>query len=122
VALTREEIKAKRGVRPREAVDVPELGGTVYVAKFSAKDRDRFEEIVTGGIPGKVNLRNVRAQVATLLCVNEDGTRLFDESDAEWLGDLDTDAVQKIIDAGFRLNGIKGNAIEAAAGESNGDR
>lgn len=115
MALTREEIKAKRGVRPRVAVEVPELGGTVYVAKFSAKDRDRFEEIVTGGVPGKVNLRNVRAHVVTLLCVHEDGTRLFEDGDAEWIGELESEAVQKIVDAGFKLNGLGTNAIEEAA-------
>jgi hypothetical protein len=115
VALTRDEIKARRGVRPREAVEVPELGGTLYVAKFSARDRDRFEEIVTGGVPGKVNLRNVRAQVVVLLCVKEDGTRLFDEGDAEWIGELESEAVQRIVDAGFRLNGLGTNAIEEAA-------
>ncbi len=115
MALTREDFKAKRGVRPRVAVEVPELGGTVYVAKFSAKDRDRFEEIVTGGVPGKVNLRNVRAQVVTLLCVHEDGTRLFEDGDADWIGELESEAVQKIVDAGFRINGLGTNAIEEAA-------
>lgn len=113
MALTRDDIKAKRGVRPRVAVDVPGWG-TVYVAKFTAKDRDRFEEIVTGGIPGKVNLRNVRAQVMALLCVNEDGTRMFQDSDAEDLGELDSDAVQAIVDAGFKLNGIHTNTLEDA--------
>lgn len=113
MALTRDDIKAKRGVRQRVPVDVPGWG-TVYVAKFTAKDRDRFEEIVTGGIPGKVNLRNVRAQVMALLCVNEDGTRMFQESDAEDLGELDSDAVQAIVDAGFKLNGIQTNTLEDA--------
>jgi hypothetical protein len=116
VALTREQIKAKRGVRPRVAVEVPELG-TVYVAKFSAKDRDRFEQIVTGGKVGGVNLDNVRARFVAMVCVNEDGTRMFEDSDAEWIGELDTDVVQAIVDAGFKLNGIGGNAVEAAAGK-----
>jgi hypothetical protein len=116
VALTREQIKAKRGVRPRVAVEVPELG-TVYVAKFSAKDRDRFEQIVTGGKVGGVNLDNVRARFVAMVCVNEDGTRMFEDSDAEWIGELDTDVVQAIVDAGFKLNGIGGNAVEEAAGK-----
>ncbi len=116
MALTREQIKAKRGVRPRVAVEVPELG-TVYVAKFSAKDRDRFEQIVTGGKVGGVNLDNVRARFVAMVCVNEDGTRMFEDSDAEWIGELDTDVVQAIVDAGFKLNGIGGNAVEAAAGK-----
>ena len=114
MGLTREEILAKRRVGPRQAVEVDGLG-TVYVAKFSAKDRDRFEEIVTGGIPGKVNLKNVRAQVATLLIVDEDGKRMFSDADADALGELDTDAIQAVVDAGFAINGIKQDAVEEAA-------
>lgn len=114
MALTRDEILAKRGVRPRKPVEIPGLG-TVYIAKFTARDRDRFEEIVTGGIPGKVNLKNVRGQVMTLLCCNEDGTRMFTEADADACGELDTDTVQAVIDAGFEINGINGNALEDAA-------
>ena len=89
--------------------------GTVHVAKFTARDRDRFEEIVTGGIPGKVNLRNVRAQVVALLAVNEDGTRMFTDSDADAIGELDSDSVQAIVDAGFKLNGLNTDALEDAA-------
>jgi hypothetical protein len=113
VGLTREEILAKRSVRPRQPVEVDGLG-TVYVAKFSAKDRDRFEEIVTGGVPGKVNLKNVRAQVAALLIVDEDGKRMFSDGDADALGELDTDTIQAVVDAGFRLNGIKSDELEEA--------
>ena len=113
MALTREEILAKRSVRQRVPVEVPGWG-TLYVAKFTARDRDRFEEIVTGGIPGKVNLRNVRAQVMTLLAVNEDGTPMFAEADADDLGKLDSEAVQAVIDAGFELNGLNKNALEDA--------
>ena len=114
MALTRDEIKAKRGVRPRVAVEVPALGGTVYVAKLSARDREDFEFMVPGGKAGSVNMRNIRARFLTLVCVNEDGTRMFEESDADWLGDLDTDAVQAIVDAGFRLNGIGSDTLEDA--------
>jgi hypothetical protein len=117
MALTRDQIKAKRGVRQRVAVEVAELG-TVYVAKFSAKDRDRFEQIVTGGkVGGNVNLENVRARFVTLVCVNEDGTKMFEDADSEWIGELDTDIVQAIVDAGFKLNGIGVNAVEEAAGK-----
>jgi hypothetical protein len=113
MTLTREEILAKRNVRQRVPVEVPDWG-TIYVAKFTARDRDRFEEIVTGGIPGKVNLRNVRAQVVTLLAVKEDGTRLFEDGDADAIGELDSDAVQAIVDAGFKINGLNTDALEDA--------
>jgi len=117
MAVTREQVKARRGVRPRVPVEVPELG-TVYVAKFSAKDRDWFEQVVTGGkVGGSVNLENVRARFVARVAVNEDGTRMFEDADAEWIGELDTDIVQAIVDAGFKLNGIGANAVEEAAGK-----
>jgi hypothetical protein len=52
-----------------------------------------------------------------MVCVNEDGTRMFEDADADWIGELDTDIVQTIVDAGFKLNGIGGNAVEEAAGK-----
>jgi hypothetical protein len=84
VALTREQIKAKRGVRPRVPVEVPELG-TVYVAKMTAKDRDAFEQMVTGGKVGGVNLTNIRARFVALVCVNEDGTKMFNPAETGML-------------------------------------
>ena len=114
MALTRDEIKAKRGIRQRTAVEIPDFG-TVYVAKMTAKDRDEFEWMVTGGsTSGVVNTRNVRAKFLALVLVNEDGTKMCEDADAEWLGELDTDVVQTIVDAGFKLNGIGANQLEDA--------
>lgn len=115
MALTRDEIKAKRGVLPREPLDVPALGGTVYVSKMSAKARDQFEQMVTGGKTGGINLDNVRAKFVTLVTTDEAGKPLFTSEDAEWIGELDTEAVQAIVDKGFAMNGIGVNAVEEAA-------
>lgn len=116
MALTRDQIKAKRGVMPREPLVVPELGEEpIYISKLNAANRDRFEQMVTGGKVGGVDLSNIRARFLTLVCVDEKGTRLFEESDAEWLGELDTDIVQKIAEKGFDLNGINVDAVEDAA-------
>lgn len=115
MALTREEIKAKRGVLPRQPLDVPALGGTVYVSKMNAKMRDAFEQMVTGGKVGGVNLDNIRARFVALVTVDAEGKPLFTQEDAEWIGELDTEAVQAIVDKGFEINGIGQNAVEEAA-------
>jgi len=113
MALTRDQIKAKRGVMPREPLSVPELGDDpIYISKLSAAGRDKFEQMVTGGNAGAVNLDNIRARFLTLVCVDETGKLLFEEADAEWLGELDTDVVQKIVDKGFAINGINVDAVE----------
>lgn len=116
MALTREEILAKRSVRPRKRLEVEGLG-EVFLAKFSAKQRDQWEKIVTGGKPGYVNLDNVRARFVEMVLVNEDGTRLFKDGDADAIGELDSDIVQQIVNEGLRFNGLAGDAVEAAAGE-----
>lgn len=116
MALTREQIKAKRGVMPRESLVVPELGeDPIFVSKLSASGRDRFEQMVTGGNTGSVDLLNIRARFLTLVCTDENGKLLFEEADAEWIGELDTDIVQKIAEKGFAMNGINVDAVEEAA-------
>lgn len=118
MTLTRDEFFARRRPLPKIKVDLPELGdgAEVFVQKFSAKLRDRFECIVTDGVAGRINLDNVRARVVTLLAVNDSGRLLFTEADADRIGDeFDTDTVQRIIDAGFRLNNINTNALEDVA-------
>lgn len=117
MALTRDQIKAKRGVMPREPMLIQELGDEpVYISKMSAALRDRFDQMVTGGkTNGSVDLTNIRARFLTLVCTDEKGVRLFDESDAEWLGELDTDIVQQLAAKGFALNGINSDVMEEAA-------
>jgi hypothetical protein len=119
MTLTRDQFRERRRPLPKVKVAVPELGddAEVWVTKFNARMRDKFEEVATGGnVGGKVNLANVRARVVTILCVDEDGKPLFTEADADWLGECDTDAIQRIIDAGFKLNGIGAGALEDAVG------
>lgn len=116
MALTREQIKARRAALPREPLIVPELGDEpLYIAKMSASARDRFEAMVNQGVVGRVNLDNIRARFCTLVCVNDKGEKLFEDADADWLGEMDTDVIQKIVDVGFRINGISKEAVEDAA-------
>ena len=115
MALTREECKAKRNKVPKELVEVPELGGSVYVTKLTAGVRDLFDKKLNENkVNGEVNLENVRAKFVALVVVDEDGKRLFEDSDIEWLGELDSDGIQKIVDVGFRINGIGTGVIENA--------
>lgn len=117
MTLTADDIHAKASSRSRVAVEI--LGvDTFYISKFSARDRDRFEQIVTGGkVGGTPNMDNVRAKFVTLVVVDEDGKKRFSETDAEKIGEWDSDIVQAIVDAGFKLNGIGANAVEEAAGK-----
>jgi hypothetical protein len=117
VALTADDIHARASSRGRVAVEIEGVD-TFYVTKFSARDRDRFEQIVTGGKVGGVpNMDNVRAKFVALVVVDENGKKRFSESDTDKIGEWDSDIVQAIVDAGFKLNGIGINAVEEAAGK-----
>ena len=116
MSLTRERIKARKSSLPREPLHVPELGDEpLYVSKMTAASRDKFEAMVNQGVVGRVNLENIRARFCTLVCVNDKGEKLFTDEDSEWLGEFDTDVIQKIFDVGARLNGISASAVEDAA-------
>lgn len=120
MALTRDEFLKRRTQLPTIKVPVPELGedAEVFVQKFNARQRNRFEEIATGGkIGGSVNLRNVSAKIVVLACVDDSGKPLFTDADEEEIGNYDWEVVQRIVDAVFRLNGIGINAVEEAAGK-----
>jgi hypothetical protein len=120
MAMTREEFLKRRVPLPKVLVVVPELGegAEIYVGKLTAKGRNRLEEIVSGGRTGAaVNLRNLSAKIVTLVCVDDSGNQLFTESDEEAIGLYDWEAVQRIVQAAFDLNGMLINPIEDAAGK-----
>jgi len=118
MALTREEFLQRRPPLAKVLVPVPELGEgcEVYVSKLTAKGRNRLEEIVGGG-KGGVILNNLSAKIVTLVCVTEDGKQLFSEADEAAIGAYDWEAVQRIVQAAFELNGMLANPVEEAAGK-----
>ena len=104
----------------RKKVDVTELGNIptgqtepeptfVYVTEVAAQIRDEIEDhFVSYSKKGraKISLTNVRAIVATYCCVNENGDRIFEYEDADWLSTKSAAALSRIYDAYNELNGI----------------
>lgn len=118
MALSRDEFLQRRPLLAKVLVPVPELGEgcEVYVSKLTAKGRNRLEEIVGGG-KGAVSLNNLSAKIVTLVCVDADGKQLFSEADEAAIGAYDWEAVQRIVQAAFELNGMLANPVEEAAGK-----
>lgn len=100
----------------REAVEIPELGLTVYVQTLSGDDRDSYEswqslEQMKANEEGReVNLRGARARVAVWCTVDEDGNKLFTDADREWLGRMHSGAINRIFTVADRLSGISGSS------------
>lgn len=107
--------------RKIEKVNVPEWGGDVYVRVMGGKDKDRFDTTFVSA-NGKANLANIRARLAVLTVCDANGQYLFDEGDAERLGDKSAVALDRIFEVARRLNGIGDSEIEDVAKNSGGDR
>lgn len=105
----------------REAVEVPEWGGTVLVQGMNGTDRDRFEaQMVNENMSGVTKdkaLANYRARLSAACMVDESGKRLF-RSDAEVkrLGEKSAQALSRVVDVASRLSGLTPGDVEELTG------
>lgn len=101
--LKREDFRAKINSRPTVAgeVEVPALGGKVFIAKLSAAGKDR----VTAALLhlGKKD-SHYRARLVVESACDEQGAKLFTEDDLTWLASLDSDILEPIFDEARKVN------------------
>jgi hypothetical protein len=116
ITLTREAILAATDL-PKELIDVPEWGGSVWVRGLTGAERDRFENSVIEqkGRDRSLNLRNVRAKLCALCMVDEEGKRLFADSDIQALGQKSAAALSRVFDAAQRLSGLTREDVKELA-------
>jgi hypothetical protein len=126
IVLTRAAILAANDVEV-EWVPVPEWAPEtagdksaygVYVRSISAAERERLMNasvIVERGSP-RFNLPRFRVKLAALAMCDENGNRLFSETDAHAIGEKSAKVLERISDVAARLAGIEGTG-EAAEGE-----
>jgi hypothetical protein len=121
--LTREQILQAQDL-PTEAVEVPEWGGSIYVRGLSGTERDAFEASVIAprldknGSSGSMDMRNIRAKLAALCIVDENGERLFTDKDVEALGRKSASALDRVFSAAQRLSGLSPKDVEELAKNS----
>lgn len=112
MALTRDQILAKRLDLPREPVDVPQLGGEVFVRVMTAAEKDRFE---ADHLARKDKLADFRARLVVAVACDADGLPLFTPADVPALGELSSLAIEPVVRKGLAMNGLGGNdALEGA--------
>lgn len=110
--LSREDIVNKDD-RKYEDVEVPEWGGTVRLRSMSGTERDGFEASVANGPKGKRNLTNLRARLVALCAVDENGRRLFSNSqDVIMLGNKSVAALQRLFNKANEMNGLTEKDVE----------
>jgi hypothetical protein len=116
-----------------EPVDVPEWGGEVLVRGLSGLDRDAYEASIQqirpkpDGSKEIVFVRdNARARLLVKCLVDDQGNRLFKDSDAPALGKKNGAIIDKLYDVAAELSGmgdaneaeIEGNSDAAPSGDS----
>lgn len=122
--LTRADILGADDL-PRERVDVPEWGGSVYVRTMTGAERDQFEAAMyevqgAGYAASRDYLINFRAKFAALCIVDENGNRLFSDDDVVVLGQKSVAALQRVLTVAQRLNALTEADVEALRKNSNG--
>ena len=124
VQLTREYVRECDDLRI-EWVDVPEWSkdgertGT-FAKNIGARARDRCERESweADGDKARLTLENARARWVVQGACDATGTRIFRDEDAEWLGEKDGKAVDRIYEVVQRLSGASVAEEKAAAKNS----
>ncbi|WLQ15649.1 hypothetical protein O5O45_06930 [Hahella aquimaris] len=102
-------------------VDVPEWGGTVRVALMSGAARDDYEgsliRLAADGTAQR-DLTNIRAKLVAVCLVDDNGERLFSESDVKALGAKSCAALDRVYHVAARLNRLTQGEVEDAAKNS----
>ena len=92
----------------KELVAVPEWGGEVYVKGLTGDELDKFQGslVINPGKNQRLNLNNFNAKLAALSICDEDGKRIFTESDTQALAKKSSVALLRVTEVARRLSGL----------------
>lgn len=138
LVLTREAILGRPPQLQKVRVEVPELGGVVFVRALTGRERDDWEvgifqrvdrekaRVEAGGKPDPYYLsRDLRARLAVRTVCDEQGQLLFRPEDEEAVAAYPAAALDRIYAVARRLSLIEEQDVQelvgkAAAGGSSG--
>lgn len=112
MALDRKSILAADDVR-KEKVAVPEWKGDVFLRVLTGTDRDRFEESYADQ-----KMKAFRIRFLLLALCDEDGERLFNDDEADILGKKSSVVINRLFEAGWKLNAFTQEAVDALGEDS----
>lgn len=95
-------------------LDLPELGGKVFLRVLSSRERDALEAEFTDAKNNLTKLENIRAKLVVRAVADDQGKRLFSDAEVEQVGDMPAPLVSKIFDAAAKHNGMAGDSVETA--------
>ncbi len=109
--LTAEQILKSSDLGETEKVDVPEWGGHVYVRVMTGAERDRWEMTATKLVQQADGV-NIRALFCSVVMCDENGNRLFNDSQASELGGKSAIALTRVFDKARKLNRVTDEDLE----------
>ncbi len=95
-----------------EKLDVPEWDGCVYIRTMTGTERDAFEAAFVSKNGTTNNFQNIRARLASLTVCDEDGKRLFADTDVLAVGQKSAAALDRVFGVAMRMNGLRPEDVE----------
>lgn len=103
--LSPRDIMASDDTETRD-VPVKKWGGIITLKAFTSADRDAYELDMKRDDNGDLKNKNVRAALVARMAINEDGSRLFTDADAEWLGRKNAAVMDYLYSICAEMNGM----------------
>lgn len=122
MALNRDQILGASDITT-QSVDVPEWGGTVLVRGLTGRERDSWEASnrIQRGREMVYNQVDARARLVVRALVDDNGDRLFKDTDAGALGAKSGKVLDRLFDVAAELSGITDASAADAEGNSEPD-
>lgn len=120
--LSREDILNVQDIKS-EDVEVPEWGGTVRVRGLTARQRSLVEATMIAVKGENVTVRvealqTLREKLVGAALVDEDGQRLFNDSQVKELAEKSGAVLQRLFDKAQELSGMSPASVKRAEGNS----
>lgn len=96
----------------REEVALPTWGGTVLVREMTSGEQTQFKRLFALDAEGKLpeGRKDLNARIVCLCTINDDGSRIFADTDEKLVSSLGLMAVDKLTKAIMRLSGLSEEA------------
>jgi hypothetical protein len=121
VRLSKDDILKAEDLRTEE-VEVPEWAGSVLVRGLTGRERDEYEGSVLEQRGNRMvpNTANVRAKLIVKCVIDEDGKRIFADTDANALGEKSGAAVDRVFEVAARLSRLQENDVKELSQDFSG--
>lgn len=113
--LKRDDILKADDIKYQD-VECPEWNGTVRIKVMSGTERDSYEssvyEVKDGGV--KFKRDDVRSKLLSKCIVDDDGKRIFTDSDIKELGKKSSLVLDRLFDVAQIINGLSKESVDQA--------